>query len=84
MHLLIFLSVSDFVRKSGFYGSIIRRCFAWFNTLLHIYNFSPFLHMYSCNTLKKKAVGKQFGTTCVCETLMPPKHPSIDKHDPDI
>ena len=21
---------------------------------------------------------------CVCETLMPPKHPSFDKHDPDI
>ena len=21
---------------------------------------------------------------CVCETLMPPKHPSYEKHDPDI
>ena len=21
---------------------------------------------------------------CVCETLMPPKHPSFEKHDPDI
>ena len=23
-------------------------------------------------------------TRCVCETLMPPKHPSSEKHDPDI
>ena len=23
-------------------------------------------------------------TRCVCETLMPPKHPSFEKHDPDI
>ena len=23
-------------------------------------------------------------TRCVCETLMPPKHPSLEKHDPDI
>ena len=23
-------------------------------------------------------------TKCVCETLMPPKHPSFEKHDPDI
>ena len=36
------------------------------------------------NTLKKKALGKHCGTRCVCETLMPPKHPSFEKHDPDI
>ena len=23
-------------------------------------------------------------TSCVCETLMPMKHPSFEKHDPDI
>ena len=23
-------------------------------------------------------------TRCVCEILMPPKHPSFEKHDPDI
>ena len=23
-------------------------------------------------------------TRCVCETLMPPKHPSLEKCDPDI
>ena len=23
-------------------------------------------------------------TRCVCGTLMPPKHPSFEKHDPDI
>ena len=23
-------------------------------------------------------------TICVCETLMPSKHPSFEKHDPDI
>ena len=23
-------------------------------------------------------------TKCVCETLMPPKHPSLEKHNPDI
>ena len=25
-----------------------------------------------------------FETRCVCETLMPQKHPSFEKHDPDI
>ena len=23
-------------------------------------------------------------TRCVCEALMPPKHPSFEKHDPNI
>ena len=23
-------------------------------------------------------------TRCVCETLMPPKHPFFEKHDPDV
>ena len=26
----------------------------------------------------------QIETRCVCETLMPPKYPSFEKHDPDI
>ena len=30
------------------------------------------------NTVEK---GKK---RCACETLMPPKHPSFEKHDPDI
>ena len=25
-----------------------------------------------------------FITRCVCEKLIPPKHPSFEKHDPDI
>ena len=25
-----------------------------------------------------------FETRCVCETLMPPKYPAFEKHDPDI
>ena len=24
------------------------------------------------------------GTRCVCETLLPPRHPSFEKLDPDI
>ena len=23
-------------------------------------------------------------TRCVCEALIPPKHPSVEKHEPDI
>ena len=32
------------------------------------------------NNLQKKQTKKK----CVCETLMPLKHPSYEKHDPDI
>ena len=32
-------------------------------------------------TLKHSGMSK---TRCVCETLMPPKHPSFKKHNPDI
>ena len=36
------------------------------------------------NILKEKALEKHCGTRYVCETLMPPKHQSFEKHDPDI
>ena len=26
----------------------------------------------------------QLKTRCVCETLMPPKYTSLEKHDPDV
>ena len=29
-------------------------------------------------------IKKKKKTRCVFETLMPPKHPSFEKHDPDI
>ena len=36
--------------------------------------------------VKTKPFYNQFAEEkrCVCETLMPPKHPSFEKHDPDI
>ena len=36
------------------------------------------------DALKIYSLGKHCETKCVCETLMPPKHPSFEKHDPDI
>ena len=35
------------------------------------------------DTLKIYSCGKHGKTRCVCE-LVPPKHPSFEKHDPDI
>ena len=40
-----------------------------------------------CTDLSKLqafADDKKKKTRCVCETLMPPKHHSFEKHDPDI
>ena len=34
--------------------------------------------------LKSKKGHNSKKTRCVCETRMPPKHPSFEKHDPDI
>ena len=35
-------------------------------------------------TNNNKTKNKHKKTRCVCETLMPPKYPSFEKHDPDI
>ena len=35
-------------------------------------------------TLRKTPFDNIVETRCVFETLMPPKHPSLEKHDPDI
>ena len=33
---------------------------------------------------KQNKTKKKQNPRCVCEALMPPKHPSFEKHDPDI
>ena len=50
-----------------------------------------FSTMFSINTApppppppQKKKKKKKKETRCVCETLMPLKYPSFEKHDPDI
>ena len=44
------------------------------NILTHCHSFLCFKNSESGN----------MKTRCVCETLMPPKHPSYEEHDPDI
>ena len=40
----------------------------------------------TCLNIPAKTLTKtsKFKKKCVCETLMPPKHPSFEKLDPDI
>ena len=42
-------------------------------------------HLLHNSYLLVKSASKELKKTrCVCETLMPPKHASSEKHDPDI
>ena len=54
------------------------------------FDFAKYDFLVNCLTLYNKMLTfnnlgkKPFETRCVCETLMPQKHPSFEKHDSDI
>ena len=54
------------------------------SSLIHIFQVVILLVLRTMLLKQQQQQQQQRKTRCVCETLMPPKYPSFEKHDPDI